>query len=74
MQDRLEATEIKLRTEFDEKMKVMQEMLLARIEMLEGRTAKQGTKIAEQQSLSKQQNAQLEDLQRQVGVLFFRLH
>jgi hypothetical protein len=70
----LEATEIRLRTEMDEKMKAVQELLLARIEVLEARTAEQSEKIAEQQRLSKQQATQLDDLQRQVGVLFFRCH
>jgi uncharacterized coiled-coil protein SlyX len=63
-----------LRTEMDEKMKAVQELLLARIEVLEARTAEQSEKIAEQQRLSKQQATQLDDLQRQVGVLFFRCH
>jgi uncharacterized coiled-coil protein SlyX len=58
----------------DEKMKAVQELLLARIEVLEARTAEQSEKIAEQQRLSKQQATQLDDLQRQVGVLFFRCH
>lgn len=65
---------MRLRTEMDEKMKVMQELLMARIELLEARTAEQSDKIAEQQGSSKQQGTHLEDLQRQVGVLFFRFH
>ena len=70
----MEATEIRLRTEMDEKLKAVQELLMARIEVLEARTAEQSEKIAEQQRLSKQQATQLDDLQRQVGVLFFRCH
>ncbi|XP_024376663.1 uncharacterized protein [Physcomitrium patens] len=70
----LTATETLLRNEMDAKLKAMESRLAGRIGILEQRTAEQWIKIAELESLGKQQATQLDDLQNQCGILFFRFH
>lgn len=70
----LAATESRLQTEMDGKMKADRDALTLRIEALERLTIEHGIKISEAQSTIKQQANQLDDLQNHVGVLFFRLH
>lgn len=74
LQKNLAATEIELRDETDTKIKAVQEMLMARIEMLEARATENEAKLFDETSWSKQQESQYDTLQTNVGVLFFRFH
>ncbi|CAK9218064.1 unnamed protein product [Sphagnum troendelagicum] len=66
--------ENKLRIEFDGKIKAHHELAIARISALEKLTYEQGLKLDEHKSTQNQQATQLDDLQNQVGILFFRFH
>lgn len=66
--------ETKLRIEFDEKIRVHHELAMTRIVALEKLTYEHGIKLDEHHSRANQQAVQLDDLQNQVGILFFRLH
>jgi hypothetical protein len=68
------ATENRLRMETDSKLKALQELLTLRIVTLDTKTDVHSIQIADIQSLQKQQGTQLDDLQNQVGVLFYRFH
>lgn len=68
------ATENRLRMEMDSKLKALQELLTLRIVTLDTKTDVHSIQIADIQSLQKQQGNQLDDLQNQVGVLFYRFH
>ncbi|CAM6043462.1 unnamed protein product [Sphagnum compactum] len=70
----MENLENKLRIEFDGKIKAHHELAIARISALEKLMYEQGLKLDEHRSTQNQQATQLDDLQNQVGILFFRLH
>lgn len=66
--------ETRLRTEFDEKILVHHELAMKRIVALEDLCAIYGLRLDEQKRTQNQQAMQLDDLQNQVGILFFRFH
>lgn len=66
--------ETRLRTEFDEKIRVHHELAMKRIVALEDLCAIYGLRLDEQKRTQNQQAMQLDDLQNQVGILFFRFH
>lgn len=66
--------ETKLRTEFDEKIRVHHELAMTRIVALEKLIAEHAIRLDEQNRRQNQQATQLDDLQNQVGILFYRFH
>ncbi|KAG0586473.1 hypothetical protein M758_2G078400 [Ceratodon purpureus] len=66
--------ENRLRAEFDEKIRVHHELAMTRIIALENLCAIYGLRLDDQKRTQDQQAMQLDDLQNQVGILFFRFH
>ncbi|XP_024400644.1 uncharacterized protein [Physcomitrium patens] len=66
--------ENKLRAEFDEKVRVHHELAMTRIVALEELCTVYGLRLDDQKRTQEQQAMQLDDLQNQVGILFFRFH
>jgi hypothetical protein len=74
MQADMADLENRLRTEFDEKIRVHHELAMTRIVALEDLCAVYGIRLDDQKRTQDQQAMQLDDLQNQVGILFFRFH
>ena len=74
MQADIADLEKRLRTEFDEKIRAHHELAMTRIVALEELCAVCGIRLDGLKRTQDQQAMQLDDLQNQVGILFFRFH